>query len=158
MAAHQMKVQHFHQQLLRLVTPARPACCSCWGLAGDLAVVFCPFQWCGMGTPGPAVPRGWAPPKAAGACVLEAGTGVAWWRRTVPRESQQVREGSFRGAGGWVRGQEWLLPEPQAAGCVCEGGWLSALCAPLLPGTLMPAFILMLSFAGCFVCDLKLTL
>ena len=44
MAAHQMKVQHFHPQLLRLVTPARPACCSCWGLAGDLAVVFCPFQ------------------------------------------------------------------------------------------------------------------
>lgn len=44
MVAHQMKVQHFHQQLLRLVIPARPACCSCWGLAGDLAVAFCPFQ------------------------------------------------------------------------------------------------------------------
>ena len=41
---------------------------------------------------------------------------------------------------------------------VCQGGWLSPLCAPLLHGTLMPAFILMLSFAGCFDCDLKLTL
>ena len=119
MVAHQMKVQHFHQQLLRLVTPTHPASCSCWGPAGDSAVVLCPFQWRGMGTPGPAVPRGWAPPQAAGACVLEAGAGVAWWRRTVPRESRQVREGSLCGAGGWVRGRRGVSPHWASGSWVC---------------------------------------